>query len=199
MSRKAALAHKAPVFEEEPDLPPIWRLFGQDALMQRFLLLAKMIERTTSRQLQGQYGMSVAQWRVLGFICMSGPATASFIGEAAEADQAEISRAVKGLLADGFVLREFAPGSRKTMVIAPTARGEELFREIRARRQRYFARITARLTPAEKAAFIAAMGLIAEDMVRERTADGREGPPPVALRSRPFPPEDGSALPGRAE
>src|SRR3712207_4985438 len=98
-------------------------MIKDDGLPQRLLVLAKMIERVTSRQLQGEFGLSVAQWRVLAFVCISGAATAAFIGEAAEVDQAEISRAVRALGERALVSREFEPGSRKTMVIAPTKPG----------------------------------------------------------------------------
>lgn len=147
-------------------------MFTADAISQRLLVLAKMIERTTSRQLQSEFGISVAQWRVLAFICISGPATASFIGEAAEVDRAEISRAVKALMADGLAIREFEPGSRKTMIIAPTDRGKARFYDIRARRRGYFSSITRSLSAAERAAFTRAMDLIAQDVVNERAQGG---------------------------
>lgn len=146
----------------------IWTLFSDDGLPQRLLHLAKMIERATSRQMQDEFDMSIAQWRVLAFICLSGPANASFIGEAAEADQAEISRAVKALKESGHVTREFEAGSRKTMIIAPTDYGRERFEKILAARRRYFASVTGRLTPGERRAFTGILTTIAEDVVSER-------------------------------
>ena len=40
---------------EESQLPAVWHLMALDALPQRLLVLAKMIERVTSRQLQGEF------------------------------------------------------------------------------------------------------------------------------------------------
>lgn len=150
------------------DLPAIWHVFGDGSLAPRLLLLAKMIERVTSRKLQEGFGISVAQWRVLAFVCMSGPATASFIGEAAEVDPAEVSRAVKALVDAGLVMREFKPGSRKVKVISPTAEGGELCAKIRRRRQAYFSRITRRLRAPERAALGHALAGIAHEVVAER-------------------------------
>ena len=75
-------------------LPATWTLFGEEHLPHRLLLLAKMIDRETSRQLQDDFAISVAEWRVLAFVCASGPASASDIGTAGQIDRADISRAV---------------------------------------------------------------------------------------------------------
>lgn len=152
----------------QPDLPAIWHLFGDDGLSQRLLVLAKMIERVASRKLQEGFGVSVAQWRVLAFVCMSGQATASFIGDSAEVDPAEISRAVKTLVDRKLVTREFEPGNRKTLIIAPTAEGRELFLKIRHQRQDYFSRITQSLSPSSKAGVNRALTRIAQEVVAER-------------------------------
>jgi DNA-binding MarR family transcriptional regulator len=152
-------------------LPAIWHLFDDDGVAPRLLVLAKMIERTTSRQLQRGFGISVAQWRVLAFVCISGPASASSIGEAAEVDQAEISRAVKALIADGLVARDYEPGSRKTMVIAPTQEGTALFTRIRERRRSYFAAITRALEGEARTEFGRTLTAIAGDVVAERDSD----------------------------
>lgn len=153
-------------------LPGVWDLFGPDGIAPRLLLLAKMIERATSRRLQAEFGLSVAQWRVLAFTCLSGPATAAFIGEAAEVDQAEISRAVKGLTERGWVTREFEPGNRKTRIIAPTLEGRRHYEAIRESRQAYFRRITRKLAPADRRAFGSALDLVAREVVAERGQRG---------------------------
>lgn len=153
-------------------LPHIWHMFGDAGLPQRLLLVAKMIDRVASRHLQDEFDLSVAQWRVMAFICNAGPATASFIGEAAEADQAEISRAVKALLARGLVTRDYEPGSRKTLIIAPTAAGTALFQQVRERRQTYFTQITGTLDDAQKGALNAGLRNLAREVIVERAGHG---------------------------
>ena len=154
-------------------------MYGEGHLPQRLLLLAKMIERVTSRQLQTQFGMSVAQWRVLAFICGAGPATASQISQSAEIDQAEISRAVKALLAGKMVTREFARESRKIMMISPTEQGEARFRHIRDQRRDYFAAITGTLENGRKAEFDYTLELIARAVsdLRDRSESKPAQPP----------------------
>jgi len=156
-------------------LPHIWKLLGEDALTQRFLLVAKMMERVTSRKLQDEFAISVAQWRVLAFVCISGPASASFIGEAAEADQAEISRAVKTLLDSGLVTRDFEPGSRKTLIVSPTETGKDLFVAIRKKRQNYFSCITGKLDAGQKQELNAMLTILVSEVVKERMEVGLGG------------------------
>ncbi|KRA84517.1 MarR family winged helix-turn-helix transcriptional regulator [Altererythrobacter sp. Root672] len=150
-------------------LPKIWHLFSEDGLPQKLLLLAKMIERQTSRQLQAEFDLSLAQWRVLAFVCIVGPATASFMGEAAEVDQAEISRAVKTLLDKKLIVREFEPGNRKTKVIAATEQGRAQFKLIREVRQRYFEQITCRLSSGQRGNVNLALQSMVEEVVIERS------------------------------
>jgi DNA-binding MarR family transcriptional regulator len=143
-------------------------LFADDAVLQRLLLLAKMIDRLTSRQLQVEFGMSVAQWRVLAFVCLSGPATAAFIGDAAEVDQAEISRAVKVLVERQLVSREFQPGNRKRLIIAPTHEGLGLYQLVREKRQAYFKRMTRSLTESQATQLNRCLCIIADEVVAGR-------------------------------
>lgn len=150
------------------DLPYLWHILGEDAVTQRLLLVAKMIERVTSRKLDEGFGISVAQWRVLAFVCISGPASGSFIGEAAEVDQAEISRAVKALIDRGLVTRDFAPGSRKTLIVSPTAAGTDLFAAIREQRRGYFSCITGQLGTGQIQELKAILNILVSEVVNER-------------------------------
>lgn len=149
-------------------MPLIWDLFREGDVAQRLLLASKMIERVTARQLQDQFSLSVAQWRVLGFTCIAGPSSATFIGESAEVDQAEISRAVKNLLDRGLVTRTYAKGSRKTLVIAPSPAGQTLFEQVQQSRRAYFGKITRRLEPRHREMMAEVLRLIAEDVVADR-------------------------------
>ena len=119
-------------------LPPMWYLFGADHLPYRVLLLARMIDRQASRQLQAQFGLSLAEWRVLAFICASGPAAGSAIARAGGIDRAEISRAVARLGQKGFVVREADPQNQRKQTISPTDSGEALFRGVRDDRRSLF-------------------------------------------------------------
>lgn len=130
-------------------LPPIWHLFGQDHLPYRLLLLARMIDRRSARELQ-KAGLSLAEWRVLAFICVSGPASASTIGKFGEIDRAEISRAVHRLEAKGLIERQPDENHRKRFIISPTGTGQAQFLEVREDRRRFFRNMTEGLGLSER-------------------------------------------------
>jgi DNA-binding MarR family transcriptional regulator len=130
-------------------LPPVWHLFGQDHLPYRLLLLARMIDRRSARELQ-KFGLSLAEWRVLAFVGAAGPASASKIGKFGEIDRAEISRAVGRLEATGLIERRPDESHRKRFIISATSAGESLFREVREERRHFFQGMTRNLSQAER-------------------------------------------------
>lgn len=127
----------------------MWHLFGQDHLPYRLLLLARMIDRQSTRELQ-TFGLSLAEWRVLAFICVAGPASASKIGKFGEIDRAEISRAVGRLLQKGLVERRPDESHRKRFIISPTETGRGLFAQVREERRRFFRNMTEGLGQPER-------------------------------------------------
>jgi DNA-binding MarR family transcriptional regulator len=122
-------------------LPPTWDLFGDDHIPHRLQLLAKMIDRETSKQLQREFGMSLAEWRVLAYICAAGPASASEVGAASAIDRAEVSRAVAKLERDVLLARTVDPHHRKRLILEPTTAGRDSFTKIRSQRRRFFQKI----------------------------------------------------------
>lgn len=138
---------------EQPDaegpLPRTWTLFGPDHLPYRLLLLARMIDRQASRKLQADFNISLAEWRVLAFVGVSGPSTAATIGMHGRIDRAEISRAVAALERKGLATREPHPNHRRKLIIKPTERGEALFQEVRRERQSFFQSMLETISPAD--------------------------------------------------
>ena len=134
-------------------LPATWHLFGADHMPYQLLLLARMIDRVSARQLNSTYGISLAEWRVLAFVCSAGPSSASEIGAAGEIDRAEISRAVTKLVEAGFIEREAASDNRRRLIISPTPAGGKRFRQIRDERRAYFQSIMAAIPDHERPRF----------------------------------------------
>ena len=133
----------------EGPLPRTWTLFGPDHLPYRLLLLARMIDRQASRKLQADFNISLAEWRVLAFVGVSGPSTAATIGTHGRIDRAEISRAVAALERKGLATREPHPTNRRKLIIKPTERGERLFEEVRHERQSFFQSMLATIPPGD--------------------------------------------------
>ena len=147
-------------------LPPVWNLFGKDHLPYRLLLLARMIDRQSARDLQ-KHGFSLAEWRVLAFVGSAGPASASAIGKSGEIDRAEISRAVSKLEAKGLIERRPDENHRKRFIISPTEIGERVFREVRDERRAFFRSVTAGLSQAEREAMDSGLELMAANLTQD--------------------------------
>lgn len=119
-------------------LPRTWDLFGGSHLPHRLLLLARMMDRATMQQLQEHFALTLAEWRVLAFICSVGPASAADIGTAFEADRAEVSRAVKRLIDAGLIERNNNEQNRKRQIISALPAGQAVFDRARKMRSDYF-------------------------------------------------------------
>jgi DNA-binding MarR family transcriptional regulator len=147
-------------------LPAIWHLFGQDHLPYRLLLLARMIDRQSARELQG-FGLSLAEWRVLAFIGVTGPASASQIGKSGEIDRAEISRAVSSLQAKALIERRPDANHRKRFIISLTDPGETLFKKVRQERRDFFKGITQGLSEHERELMDAGLEKMAVNLLQD--------------------------------
>lgn len=131
------------------EFPPLWHLFGQDHMPYRLLLLARMIDRESSRELQ-RHGLSLAEWRVLAIVGTAGPSSASRLGEVGQIDRAEISRAVARLLSKGLIVRQTDANHRRRFIISQTEAGEGLFTRVRDERRRFFGRMMTGLSAQER-------------------------------------------------
>jgi DNA-binding MarR family transcriptional regulator len=116
----------------------MWDLFGPEHLPYRLLLLARMIDRQAARQLSSAFGLTLAEWRVLAFVCASGPSSASTIGRSGGIDRAEISRAVSRLEERKLAVRESDRENRRKLIISPTGQGRSLFTQVIADRRAFF-------------------------------------------------------------
>ncbi len=131
-------------------IPKVWHLFGNDHLPYRLLLLARMIDRESQKSLDRNFGLSLAEWRLLAIATSIGPCTASEIGSAGEIDRAEISRALRLLEPLGLIERTQDPEHGKRLIITPTKKGVDLANKVKAERCRFFDAIMQGLTREER-------------------------------------------------
>ena len=157
-------------------LSTTWFMSNQYFIPHRMMLLARMIDRETARDLQRDFGITAAEWRALGYICTTGSSSAAQICVAFEVDRAEVSRAVARLLEADLIQRGQARDPENRLILTPTARGEELHDRIKAKRREYFEWILQDLDSAERDLLDATLGKIAErvDQRRIGTAGDKE-------------------------
>jgi len=147
-----------------------WFFSNQYFIPHRLMLLARMIDRETARELQGDFNITAAEWRALGYICTMGSSSAAQICEAFEVDRAEVSRAVARLLESRLIQRGESRDQGNRLTLTPTPRGEELHDRIKARRREYFDWILQDLDETERAGLDEVLGKVA-DRVDQRRSD----------------------------
>ena len=147
-----------------------WFFSNQYFIPHRLMLLARMLERETARDLQVGWNITAAEWRALGYICTTGSSSAAEICVAFEVDRAEVSRAVARLVEANLIQREQARNHDNRLILKPTASGEAMYRHVQAKRREYFEWILQDLDPSERQAFDDVLGKIAA-RVDERRAD----------------------------
>jgi len=154
-------------------LSSTWFMSNQYFIPHRLMLLARMIDRETARDLNRDFNITSAEWRALGYICTTGSSSAAQICVAFEVDRAEVSRAVARLLESDLIQRGQARDPENRLVLTPTARGEEMHDHIKAKRREYFEWILQDLDSGERDALDGVLGKIADRVDQRRV--GRAG------------------------
>lgn len=146
-----------------------WFLSNPYFIPHRLMLLARMIDRETSRDLQGDSNLTAAEWRALAYICTMGSSSAAQICEAFEVDRAEVSRAVARLADAKLIQRGQERDRENRLTLTPTAAGTAVHDLTRAKRRAYFDWILQDLDPAERQLFEDVMARIAQRVDQRRS------------------------------
>lgn len=144
-----------------------WRVGGADYLPYRVTLLAKMIDRCTTRLLQASSGLSVAEWRVLAQLALASPASVRQLAEQAWVDRAEVSRAAASLEQRGFVDRRENLKDRRSPLLYCSEKGLELYRRVAPSRHEFHRSLTNLLGPEQVRQMEAALLTLASHCVGE--------------------------------
>ena len=146
-----------------------WRIGGPDYLPYRITLLAKLLDRCTTRLLQASSGLSVAEWRVLAQLAIASPDSASVrqLAEQAWVDRAEVSRAATSLERRGYIDRRQNVRDRRSPLLYCSDKGLELYRRVSPSRQEFHRSLTAMLGPEQAKAMEASMLTLARQCIDE--------------------------------
>jgi len=110
------------------------------------------ISNAIARSYERRFRLSVPEWRVMAVLGRFGPLSANGVAEKTQMDKVRVSRAVSRLVATGRVSRRIDRRDRRRSVLALTAAGVAIHREIVPHARRVEARLLAGLTLAERAA-----------------------------------------------
>jgi DNA-binding MarR family transcriptional regulator len=126
-------------------------------VLERFLpyrlsVLMLRISNAIARSYERRFRLSVPEWRVMAVLGRFGPLSANGVAEKTQMDKVRVSRAVARLVAAGRVSRRTDRMDRRRSILALTAAGEAIHREIVPHAERVEARLLAGLDEAERAA-----------------------------------------------
>ena len=167
MSKAQATEGNAPMGAGElGDLTLGWNMGGPDYLTLRISFVAKMIERHTVGVLRRDFGISLAEWRVLAQLARNGPMTVRALAERSWVDRSEVSRAAGRLIRRGCLRRDEDPADRRSPLFSCTDEGRRLAAAIQPTRDRFQQRLTDELG-ADADAFLDALYRLARCLVDE--------------------------------
>jgi DNA-binding MarR family transcriptional regulator len=164
-----------------------WWLGGRDFLPYRLALLARMLDRLTSRHLKEIANLTAAEWRVLGQLALSeSPITVRQISEAAWVDRAEVSRAATNLRQRRLLQRKKNPDDLRSPLFSLTKEGQAMWMRVRHLRRQFLASFTEELSVPQQNALDEALHILAKRCVKDLAASrsSTAGSEPRALRKR---------------
>src|SRR5215470_2508301 len=118
----------------------------------RLSVLMLRISNAIAQSYEWRFRLSVPEWRVMAVLGRFGPLSANGVAEKTQMDKVRVSRAVARLLAAGRVSRRTDRIDRRRSILALTAVGEAIHREIVPHAERVESRLLAGLDEAERAA-----------------------------------------------
>jgi DNA-binding MarR family transcriptional regulator len=160
---------------------PSWTLGGADHLPYKISLVAKLLDRKTTRMLAEEFGLSVAEWRVLAQLATCESSSVRDLAEKAWVDRAEVSRATASLVRRGYVKRHDNPDDRRGPLLSSTKSGQALFKKIKPRRAAFHKSLTSKLERTQISALEKALLTLAQLCVVELK---KEAAPAGRVRAR---------------
>jgi DNA-binding MarR family transcriptional regulator len=136
--------------------------FDLDAFLPyRLSVVSNLVSRLFARRYAEEFGLSIAEWRVMAVVGADGTANAAAVRARTGMDKAKVSRAVAGLLARRLMKRVAHRGDRRVDPLALTVAGQRVFDAIVPRARALEADLAAGLPPEGRAALESALRHIA--------------------------------------
>ena len=96
----------------------------------RLSVLSNTVSRAIADRYQREFGLSIWQWRIMAVLGESESLTASEVCARTAMDKVAVSRAVNRLIEAGRLERHFAADDKRRSVLALSAHGRRVYRQI---------------------------------------------------------------------
>jgi DNA-binding MarR family transcriptional regulator len=132
--------------------------------------LRKLLDRYSSPAVFDQFGLSLAEWRMLSHIHAGRSVTAFWLCRRLQADRAEVSRACASLVARGYVASKPNPADARSALLELTRSGQAMFDRIMPVRLALQKELTDALTRQEAAVFYRVLDRLTDAICAKMTA-----------------------------
>ena len=128
----------------------------------RLAVAADRLSNGLAAQYRREYGISVAEWRVLVHLLGAGDVSVRDIEKRVHLEKSKISRAASKLQRDGYISKDINDTDRRLVQLALTQKGQDLMARLVPLATAYQAKLESLLS-AHLAEFNAALDLLTED------------------------------------
>lgn len=132
--------------------------------------LRKLLDRYSSPAVSDQFGLSLAEWRMLSHIHAGRSVTAFWLCRRLQADRAEVSRACASLVARGYVASKPNPADARSALLELTRSGQAMFDRIMPVRLQLQKELTDVLSRREIAVLYRVLDKLAKTICEKMTA-----------------------------
>lgn len=119
----------------------------------RLSVLANRLSRAFARRYQEEFGISIAEWRVIAVLGAFAPLSSNEICDKTEMDKAKVSRAVAALLKGGLIERAPHPTDQRLIQLTLSRAGRKIHAAIVPRARALEAELIAGLSRGESRQF----------------------------------------------
>ena len=134
------------------------------SLAYRLVVLAERVSRAIADTYEETFELTRPEWRVLAALAANGAMAAKELGPYSTLDKMQVSRAIQGLEAAGYVERRQDESDKRSNILRLTPGGAALYRQIRPRVAAREAEILAALSPQERVALGDMIGRLREQV-----------------------------------
>lgn len=136
-------------------------------LTTRLSIVARLMSRQWSRFLSKHFGISIAEWWMLGQLGQHSPRTLRWLAQATQTDKAQLSRAAAALVKKNYVRRRADPNDARSVLFWITSKGKRVFEEIAPSRLAVNKALLAKLSFAEREALFDSLDKITDYFLHE--------------------------------
>lgn len=131
----------------------------------RFNRLAQQVSTSLSKIYSDQFGLSIAQWRILSLLAENKKLQAKQITKLTTMDKVKVSRAITALLDEGLIVKSPCPLDSRSSDIGLSPAGRRRFQKISPLALRWEEEFLSPLDKGEREIFLTILGKLENQVI----------------------------------